>query len=72
VAAVAVSADGCRAISGGTDGTVRMWDLTQGAELASLVSDSSITAMAATPVGVPVVGGTSTGPVHLLELCGRE
>jgi WD40 repeat protein len=72
VAAVTVSADGCRAISGGTDGTVRMWDLTQGAELASFVSGNSIIAIAATPAGVRVAAGTSTGPVHLLELCGHE
>jgi WD40 repeat protein len=72
VRAVAISADGRRAISGGNDGTVRVWDLTQGAELASFVSGNSITAIAATPAGVRVIAGTSTGPVHLLELCGHE
>jgi WD40 repeat protein len=72
VEAVGVSADGCRAISSGTDGTVRMWDLTQDAELASFVSGNSITAIAATPADMRVVAGTSTGPVHLLELCGHE
>ena len=35
VAAVAVSADGRRAVSGGDDGTVRVWDLATGKQIAS-------------------------------------
>ena len=35
VAAVAVSADGRRAVSGGSDGTVRVWDLATGKQIAS-------------------------------------
>ena len=72
VTAVAVSADGRRAVSGGDDKTVRVWDLTQGVELTSFVSDSKITAVATTPPGTRVIAGTATGPLHLLELCGRE
>jgi WD40 repeat protein len=68
VTAVAVSADGRRAVSGGDDGMVRVWDLTRGFELASFTSDSEISALAATPPGTCVIAGSSTGPVHLLEL----
>ena len=71
VAAVAVSADGRRAVSGSENGTVRVWDLEEGAELASFASDSKITELAVTPAGTRMIAA-STGPVHLLELCGYE
>ena len=70
--AVAVSADGRRAVSGGDDRTVRAWDLEEGVELAFFAADSKITELAVTPAGTRVIAGTSTGPVHLLELCGYE
>jgi hypothetical protein len=41
-----------RRLHGGYDGAVRMWDLTQGAELASFVSGNSIAVIAPTPAGV--------------------
>ena len=73
VNAVAVSADGRRAVSGGSDdGTVRVWDLEEGVEFAFFAADSTITELAVTPAGTRVIAGTSTGPVHLLELCGYE
>jgi WD40 repeat protein len=71
VSAVAVSTDGRHAISGG-GWTVRVWNLVQDSELASFVSDSEITALAVTQRGTRVIAGTSTGSVHLLELCGCE
>ena len=49
-----------------------MWDLEQGAALASFASESEIIALAATPSGARVIASTSTGPVHLLRLCGYE
>jgi hypothetical protein len=61
---VAVSADGRRAVSGGGDGPVEAWDLAQGVELASFVSDRKITALAVTLPGTRVTAGTSTFPVH--------
>lgn len=70
--AVAVTADGRRAVSGGHDGTVRAWDLEEGVELAFFAADSSITGLAVTPAGTRVIAGASTGPVHLLKLCGYE
>jgi WD40 repeat protein len=73
VSAVAVSADGRRAITGGgRDGTVRVWDVPHGVELASFASDSGITVLAVTPLGTRVIAGTASGPVHLLELCAYE
>ena len=62
----------CRAVSGGEDGTVRVWYLAHGVELASFASDNSITALAVTLPGTRVIAGTATGPVHLLELCAYE
>jgi WD40 repeat protein len=70
VSAVAVSADGRRAVSGDYDGTVRAWNLEEGVELAFFASDSRITELGVTPAGTRVIAGTSSGPVHLLELCG--
>ena len=70
VDAVAVSAEGRYAVSGGNDGTVRVWDLEEGVEFAFFASDSVITEVAVTPAGTRVIAGASTGPVHLLELCG--
>ena len=71
VRAVAVTADGRRAVSCSTR-TLRMWDLAHGAEIASFVSDSGIKAVAITQPGMRVIAGTSLGPVHLLELCAYE
>ena len=56
----------------GGDGTVRVWDLEEGVEFAFFAADSVITEVAVTPAGTRVIAGTSTGPVHLLELCGYE
>ena len=49
-----------------------MWDLEEGVELAFFAADSKITELAVTPAGTRVIAGASTGPVHLLELCGYE
>ena len=72
VRGVVVSADGSRAVSGGYDGTVRVWNLVQGAELTIFSSENEITDLAVTPSGTRLIAGTSTGPVHLLELCGYD
>ena len=41
-------------------------------ELASLATDSAITAIACTPPRTRVIAGSGAGPVHLLELCKYE
>jgi WD40 repeat protein len=73
VGTVAISADGHRAVSSCRhDGTVRVWDLEEGVELTFFASDSTVNKLAVTPAGTRVIAGTSTGSVHLLELCGYE
>ena len=51
---------------------MRAWDLEEGVESACFAVDSEITELAVTPAGTQVIAGTTTGPVHLLELCGYE
>ena len=60
--AVAVSADGRLPVSGGRDGTVRLWDLAQGWSSPPLSRGNRITGIAATPTGRRVIAGTETGP----------
>lgn len=69
---LSISADGRRAVSGGSDGTVRVWDVAQGVELASFATDSAITVLAGSQPGTRVIAGSGAGPVHLLELCAYE
>jgi hypothetical protein len=68
--AVAVSADGARAVSGGT---VRVWDLAAGTEVARWTGDYPI--IACTPLsGQPfkIAVGQRQGQPYLLELRGQE
>ena len=58
VRAVAVTPDGKRAVSGSSDGTVRVWDLATQREQASLTSDDrQVFAVAVTPDGKYAVSG---------------
>jgi WD40 repeat protein len=66
VNAVAVWADGQTAVSGSSDGTVRMWDLAAGREQARWIADSKVTA-AASNTAVIVVGDEAV-QVHALQL----
>ena len=61
--AVAVSADGRRAVSGGDDGTVRVWDLDAGTVLHTLTGhDGWVGAVAVSADGRRAVsGGDGTG-----------
>ena len=74
VEGVAVTADGARAVSGGVDGTVRVWDLATGREQAELTShDGHVWAVAVTADGDRAVSGGSDGAVRVWDLAtGRQ
>ena len=68
VSAVAVTPDGWRAVSSGADGTLRLWDLVAGRELACAVLVHSARCVAIT-LGqpLPTVAGDAAGGVYCLE-----
>ena len=66
VRGVAVSADGRTAVSGGDDGTVRVWDLADDREQARWIADGDVLAVAFN-TAVTVAGDTA-GQVHALQL----
>ncbi|GAA1874107.1 AAA family ATPase [Myceligenerans crystallogenes] len=69
VAAVAVTPDGTRAVTGSADDTVRMWDLTTGTELAVLTGHTSLVwAVAVTPDGTRAVTGSTDSTVRVWDL----
>ena len=74
VEGVAVTADGARAVSGGVDGTVRVWDLATGRQQAELTShDLTVWAVAVTADGARAVSGGSDGAVRVWDLAtGRQ
>jgi WD40 repeat protein len=67
--AVAVSADGRRAVSGGAGGVVRVWDLASGALLHTLVGhDGFVAAVAVSADGSRAVSGGGDGTVRVWNL----
>ena len=72
VSAVAVTADGKRAISGSFDSTLKLWNLETSEVIASFTGESSIYCCAVTPDGVTIVAGEASGRVHFLRLEGIE
>lgn len=61
--AVAVAADGRRAVSASYDKTLRLWDLETGAELARYAGDAPFTAVASIPGDNRVLTGNARGQV---------
>src|SRR6202167_3943601 len=59
VRSVAVTADGTTALSGGGDGTVRVWDLATGQLRATLTGHISVSSVATAPDGATMVSGGS-------------
>ncbi|MBD0340551.1 MAG: WD40 repeat domain-containing protein, partial [Microcoleus sp. Co-bin12] len=72
VKAVAITPDGKRAISGSTDKTLKVWDLSSGNVIASFAGESSIASCAIAPDGVTIVAGDESGRVYFLRLEGVE
>ena len=67
--AVAVTADGTRAVSGGYDGTVRVWDLATGQQQAELTGHHGpAMAVAVTADGTRAVSGGYDGTVRVWDL----
>jgi WD40 repeat protein len=73
VRSVAVTADGTTALSGGGDGTVRVWDLATGQLRATLTGHISVSSVAVTPDGTTAVsGGSYDGTVRVWDLAGPD
>jgi WD40 repeat protein len=67
VRAVAVLADGRRAVSGSRDNTLRLWDLESGEVIATFTGDAAITCVAVARDDL-FVAGSANGAVHILRL----
>ena len=68
---VAVSADGRTAVSGGTDGTVRVWDLAGTAAPRVLTGHTgAVRAVAVSADGRTAVSGGEDGTVRVWDLAG--
>lgn len=65
--AFAVSADGCRILSGDRDGVIRVWDLSSRRAIAFFLAERPITAVAFGS-GNLIVGGDEGGLIYILTL----
>jgi len=69
VRAVAITPDGTRAVSGGDDGTLRVWDLTAGRQHATLTGHTDwVRAVAITPDGTRAISGGDDGTLRVWDL----
>jgi WD40 repeat protein len=64
---VAVLADGRHTLSGSSDHTLRLWDLTTGECLAEYTADAPIDHIALARDDL-IVAGSEDGHIHILEL----
>jgi WD40 repeat protein/serine/threonine protein kinase len=73
VTAAAFAPDGRRLATGGTDGTVCVWDATTGQELFCLTGHrGQVTAIAFSPDGHRLVTGSTDGTAHLWDTVNRR
>ena len=69
ISALALSADGSRAISGSRDHTLKIWELPSGREVGSLPGhDGPVTAVSMTPDGSCAVSGAEDGLLRVWDL----
>ena len=69
VFSVAITPDGTRAVSGGDDATVRVWDLATGSERAVLAGHTRpVWSVAITPDGARAASGGGDGTVRVWDL----
>ncbi len=66
--AVAVTADGQRAVSAVEDGMLGVWNLTTGQALAHFTLEAEGMCCAVTPDGSTIIAGNRSGQVHFLRL----
>ncbi len=66
--AVAVTPDGQRALSASDDGSLRLWDLEDGAELAAFHAVAAIQCCAVSQDGKRTVADDSLGRIHVLDI----
>ena len=67
VNAVAVLANGRRALSGSSDNTLRLWDLASGECLAEYYADAAVGCVAFARDDL-IVAGSADGRIHILEI----
>jgi WD40 repeat protein len=68
VEAVAVSADGTRAIGSSDDSTVQLWDIDSGQQMDRWDAENGITSIGGSQHLLRVVAGDAAGQVHILAL----
>ncbi len=68
VNAVALYRNGTRAVSGGRDRTVRVWDLEAGTQLAAFTVDAAVLAVTVSPDHTRIAAGDVRGRTHVLTL----
>ncbi len=70
VFAVAVSPDSQLAVSGSSDKTLRVWDISKGTCLASFYCNGEVNCCAITPDGQMIIAGDESGTVYFLKIEG--